>query len=386
MILLGCLVCLVAHADAEFDDFHYPSEEPAELAAVDIPQLTSAAPPNKAVLQLKGMAINVTVGDVAFGEWHVLSVLSDSVALERNFKRWGLLTFVHKGSGPTLLRKSVGELADIKQPYFNLTGTDPHYFDKASSNLDDYLYHQAVEQTEFKELTFPSAASTLAPQRDYASISNNEDVVKFVVTYIGRVKCAVNNNTHTSPNASPIQTGGISELQDLHAPVPNDQTVVFDPAKHLRFWPSSFENTKAGLVGGHTMIANVGAFTAQEGGFELVAFAPVKSASTPLKHNPSTRTDGKSTTSNSPDSPRQPGVNYFPTALVRIREQDGTGTFNGHFSYFRVSNSTVDQPAEKIQPDEFYTALLAYHTHYAQMLGPSMMQVQLPVGDRRQVY
>jgi hypothetical protein len=387
-----------AHAAQQNDDYHYPLEEPAELAATEIPELVSANPPNMAVLRLKGKDLNVTVGAVAFDRWHVLSILTGTVALECNFQRWGLLAFVHRGSDPTLLRKSVGELSGIKQPYYNFTANDPHYFDKAAYSLTDSLYEQAVNQTDDNELTYASAASTLAPQRDYASISNNEDVVKFVVTYIGRVKCAVNNNTHTSPNASPIQTGGITELQNLHAPMPNMQTIVFDPAKHLTFWPSRFGDTKAGLVGGHTMIANVGAFTSERGigrGFELIAFSPVASAAaaspaasaSASAANKPPAPPPSSSASSSNDLPRQPGINYAPTVLVRLREQDGPCNpcvFNGRFKYYRASNNTVGSSPEPITPVEFYTALAEYNGHYQKVLAPAM-KVQLPEGDRRQV-
>lgn len=58
--------------------------------------------------------------------------------------------------------------------------------------------------------------------------------------------------------------------------MPNNQTIIFDPADHLAFWPSRFENSKMGLIGGHLRIANLGAFSPSVGkGYELVAFAPV---------------------------------------------------------------------------------------------------------------
>ena len=127
-------------------------------------------------------------------------------------------------------------------------------------------------------------------------------------------------------------------------PHPITHAVVFNPADHLQFWPQRFQNSKAGLVGGHTMIANVGAYTPGSGGggFELVAFAPVFAADT-----------AATPTDTNIDLPRQQGVNYSPCVLVRLREQQpGNSTTSlGEFVYFRVSNSTIrPNPAQGIRP------------------------------------
>eukprot|EP01052_Picozoa_sp_SAG31_P045023 SAG31_NODE_8068_length_1529_cov_1.413287_1_plen_470_part_01 len=87
-------------------------------------------------------------------------------------------------------------------------------------------------------------------------------MVKFVVSHSGRIKCSLTD---------------IAEVQNLSAPLPPGQKVVFDPADHLEkaTWPSyDFENMKSGLIGGYLRIANVGAYSASGGGgFELVALA-----------------------------------------------------------------------------------------------------------------
>jgi hypothetical protein len=71
--------------------------------------------------------------------------------------------------------------------------------------------------------------------------------------------------------------GGIVELQDQHAQPPDVQTVLFDPANHLSFWPRAFENSKAGLIGGFLNVANVGAFSRSVAkGFELMAYVPTR--------------------------------------------------------------------------------------------------------------
>ena len=128
----------------------------------------------------------------------------------------------------------------------------------------------ALKATKDGEPDYRSVAAQLPPQRDTAAISHAADVVKFAVAYSGRVKCASNAELSET-----VTSGGIVELQDLHAAPPDPQKVVYDPSNYVSFWPRVYGNTKAGLVGGHLPVANVGAFTAGEGGFELVAFGPV---------------------------------------------------------------------------------------------------------------
>ena len=168
------LVVLWASLAAAYDDFHYPSEEASESEAA-VPEVISEDH-GIAVLRLDGETMSVVTGQLAFQNWLVLSITPTRVTIERNFARWGVVVFIAQDAAPIRLRKSVGDLSGIKQPYFNFTSADPKYFAKITSSLDDYAYQQAIKQTKFNELDFSSAASTLAPQRDYASISNNEDV------------------------------------------------------------------------------------------------------------------------------------------------------------------------------------------------------------------
>ena len=125
------------------------------------------------------------------------------------------------------------------------------------------------------ELSYGSLAQQLAPARDITEISLASDVVKFVVSHGGRVKCSVTD---------------ITEVQNLSAPVGHppsgaaEQKVVFDPADHLESakWPSfDFENSKSGLLGGFLRISNLGAFSVDGGGFELVALADASFHATP---------------------------------------------------------------------------------------------------------
>merc|ERR1711971_694320 len=122
----------------------------------------------------------------------------------------------------------------------NLSGKDPQYFAKAKASLRDVLSEQAMKRMPYGELDFNSVAALLAPERDFVEISGATDAVKFVVTFMGRVKCASWGANTTIPN-------GIIEGTSLHAPLPNYQTVIFDPARHLSYWPDSFEHSKTGL-------------------------------------------------------------------------------------------------------------------------------------------
>lgn len=105
--------------------------------------------------------------------------------------------------------------------------------------------------------------------RFQVAIGNAVDVVKMVVTHAGRVKCGSRANSDVQ------NEGGIVELINQHTAYPDAQTVLFDPADHVTFWPEVFENSKTGLVGGSLNVANVGSYSASVGkGFELVAFVP----------------------------------------------------------------------------------------------------------------
>ena len=301
----------------------------------------------------------------------------------------------------------------------------------------------ATNGTADGEPDYPSMASTLAPQRDTAAISHAADVVKFAVAYSGRVK---SGSTGVLKEAS--TTGGIAELQDLRAPLPDPQKVIFDPPHYLKFWPSAFANTKTGLVGGHLGVANVGSFSAGSGGFELLAFGPVPpheaggvpppfpyvapppapaapwqcvhfSAATmawikqckgkTCQQQGCTRIANHTWTGGSNAAhqgcgtcyccepagaasavplPRLPNINYNPGAFVALRDETaaGGGTVNGT-RYFYATNQTTKELPKTTGAATFFQALLAVYKKDAALVGLASpaMQVQLPDGDRRQI-
>ena len=72
---LTSLALITIAALQPYDDFHYPSEEPAELAGADVPECVHIGASTTA---LRDPATGQTVtalseGGVAFGRWHVLS-------------------------------------------------------------------------------------------------------------------------------------------------------------------------------------------------------------------------------------------------------------------------------------------------------------------------
>ena len=282
LLVPAAVASLAAAARESYNDFHYPQEEAHERQAVVEPTACAS-----------------TQG------WTVVHAGPPVCVLEQSFKQWGLMALLDANSagGARLLRKSVGLLEGIAQPRKNFSAS---YFEQMASSLGDVPAALALGadnvpgQTD-GELSFGGLAQQLAPPRDITEISLGSDVVKFVVSHSGRVKCSLTD---------------ITEVQNLSAPLPPGQKVIFDPAKLLQkaAWPSfDFENMKsgeirqalhthtrararrerhalplpqssrhtelisrcvAGLVGGYLRIANVGAYSASAGGgFELVALA-----------------------------------------------------------------------------------------------------------------
>ena len=232
----------------DYDDFHYPSEEPAERAVaeasmprlVDVQQAVSDTSRATLACGTGGLPTNLSIGQslrCGSCSWRLNAVwentsspsfaaeLADKLApvafaaVEHSFSRWGLLAIISSdvSSSPVSLRKSVGSLSAIKQPWYNLTDS---YLSNVSASLEDLPTVLARNHTMHGEPDYNSIAATLAPQRDTVAISHAADVVKFAVAYSGRVKCA-----STGILAEGTSTGGIAELQDLRAPLPNTQKV-----------------------------------------------------------------------------------------------------------------------------------------------------------------
>lgn len=426
---VACLfVAVVAAAEARMsmpnhDDFHYPPEEQSEFLEMksQMPTLKAINATTATLVFPSGDEVAARAPSLIKNNWHVVAILDSSapaVVLEREFSRWGYLAVLGLSSSVTM-RKSVGALAGIRQPYYNFTAADPDYWQKVSSGLTDYAATLAEAASADGELNYTGLANTIAPQRDIVSISNKQDVVKFAVTHAGRVKCAYRENT------GDLTEGGITELQNQHSPAPNPQTIVFDPANHLDFWPERFEDTKTGMLGGWLSVANVGSFSrTQNKGFELIAFGPNKPpatqlASAPCQYtgsindtylagypagsgshavyhtlaeaeaacdqvpgcngitlrkgsyelragavalpSPTGETSWLMTNASKADCrslPRVPGVVYNPGVYVRLRAQNGpVWGAEDQIQYFYVDNSTRASSPRTVSAIEFYTAL-----------------------------
>ena len=490
MRVLGLAAVLVASepsvapaaVDAPYDDFHYPTEEAEERAAAEAMLPTVSCDPCELGHPAAGplasakfscpnagggevpVGGNITCGSVTWqvhAIWGAVSGTAVPVAMaavETQFRRWGVLAFLAAAKKPVVLRKSVGRLTGIEQPWFNLTAP---YLAAAALSLADLPSQRATNMTADHEPDYPSMASTLAPQRDTAAISHAADVVKFAVAYSGRVKCGSTGvlkevclpslPTCCSPPFEPFRptvirrplsplpcdvqdsnTGGIAELRDLRAPFPDSQKLIFDPPNYLKYWPSTYGNSKIGLVGGHLGVANVGAMTVGVGGMELMAFGPVpphekggvpppfpyvppppppaeawecakpgkfgtgSSQASCLKNN-HTWTAGNNAkypgcgtcyccqpySGPAAPLPRLPNINYNPGAFVMLRDEGASGSSVNGTRYFYATNDTTKELPLHSGAASFYQSLLAVYEKDAALL--SGMQVQLPDSDRRQV-
>ena len=409
-----------------YDDFHYPSEEATEAqgAALCRPRVIhhpdheqkevqgppSLLSPNTwALLQCPGSGaetnvsapggvlrcgactwvveaawtqpvVTQPVGTQPVGTQHAQSL----AAVVLDFRRWGQIAILNSGRGAdTVLRKSVGQLSGIEQPRFNLSD---QFFADISNQSADVLSSRAAALTADGEVDFPSMAAQLAPQRDTVAISHAADVTKFVVTHAGRVKCA-SAELDQGENST---TGGILELQDLHAPPPDKQKVVFDPSAYLSFWPRAFEHMKTGLVGRHLGVANVGGFTSGSGGFETMSFGPVPpqepgGVPPPIPYRPVVTVVAPNEGSASlPSLPRLPNVNYRPTCFVSLRSEGSGNAPAAPTRYFFAANDTTVELSGRRGAALFYAALLAVADKGDGLLRPAM-SLELPDGDRRQV-
>lgn len=178
-----------------YDDWHYPNEENSQRIPPPLVRIIES----NSVYLVSGEQISV--GEATADGWlliHSLNRLTSQWAVwERTLARWGSVAFVAPASvkdAPVVLRKPVGELSALRQPRF---ATNSTYLDAAESSLEDYpmaIARNASSRNKSlagdDEPRFSYLAATLAPQRDTVAISNAADVVKFAVSYSGRIKCA----------------------------------------------------------------------------------------------------------------------------------------------------------------------------------------------------
>ena len=277
------------------DDWHFPSEEAAELAAapqLKLYQLEAKGNESGTVLLAEGdaPARRLAIGESTASGWQLRSFIVGSAAaaplpiavLERDWQRWGALLFVQEqaagavGTGqPSPLnrqlgrcslvatpsrcfvaRKGVGLASALRRPRYHLEAADPDYFVKARDLPDDWLKSRMCNSSADGEPTFESAASLLPPSRDYAMVGNVDAITKFSVSPDGRV---------TSGNHSIF-----TAMEQGNA---TGSTVLFDPRNHTRFWPEhNFSEYKSAVVGRVSRAVSVSAWHAPAGkGFAMMA-------------------------------------------------------------------------------------------------------------------
>ncbi len=338
-----------------------------------VPQVWSAAPPldtssssGWAVLAdpRGGGIVNVTVGAQAFG--FLLSAVvelpaagagagagagaaaptSVAAVLERNFARWGFVSFVAVSDGAkkdatstdssaevARLRKSTGRVYNLSMPNYAYLAAEKQcgYYSAVYDDPTDYIGQAVMAETD-GEATYLSAAKYLPPQRDYASIGAVDPYNKFSVSPDGRLKIADSDIYTPTEKASDVGPG----------------VLVFDPRNYADFWPATnWTFLKSGLLGGHLRVISTVGFDVSTGrGFEQIAFAP---ASEPAA-----------------------------SAYIRLRSTNGDDSnATAVFSYFNATSAKASGSADieatvsPLQPAAFYLALLAEQQLWNATLAPS---------------
>ena len=272
------------------DDWHYPTEEPGELAAarpIRVDKL-SVADKTLSISLVEGPRapeLTLSVGQTQLN-WTLRALLvvperaSRPVAvLERSWARWGALLYLAEpvstaqdGSLPDsackvapanpcfFLRKGVGELDRLSRPRYALTRSDADYFARATTSTDDYLKQRFIADTADHEPTFTSASRALPPTLDYTMVKNIEAHSGFSVSPQGRIMAAnFSIREQMLRGDAPLSHGGL---------------LLFDPARYLPFsWPpTNFSEMKSSMLGRFSRAVTVGVFDAHlHKGFELLA-------------------------------------------------------------------------------------------------------------------
>jgi hypothetical protein len=271
------------------DDWHFPAEERAELAAAGQLWIVSvdAASNSSGKIHLSVGSAPVEslgVGDTARSGWQLRSFIVGAglgppiAVLEHDWSRWGSLLFVQPSitaeeglqqlgecelvAAPTLCfvaRKGVGRTSALRRPRYVLEAVDRDYFDKARDSPTDYLRERMCETTD-GEPTFASAASLLPPSRDYAMVGNSVAHTKFSVSADGRVKSG-NHSIYTPMEQADVTNGA------------DGSELLWDPRNHTAWWPVyNFSEYKSAVVGRTSRAVTVSAWdTTARRGFALMA-------------------------------------------------------------------------------------------------------------------
>ncbi|NLY02713.1 MAG: hypothetical protein GXY83_42210 [Rhodopirellula sp.] len=255
---------------ARVDDWYYPSEEPAERSALKIPvalQFNS----DGAELSLPGGATTagVTIGDDFHG-WHVaarLELPEPIIVLERRFERWGILVYLAKNRTVAEIRKAVGRLPSLEQPWVRFPRD---YFASLMAAKHDMLGEKVLAKTQ--DPNYEDEAGYLAPLDTYTFLGSPQSPRKYFV----------------QPD------GTICRQPDSGGPPVVSRDVCFDPGPLLpaELLPAHPRRAKRGLLGSYLPAVDYGYFDVEAGlGWELSALMePGESSAVFLRFH---RTDGK---------------------------------------------------------------------------------------------
>ena len=283
------------------EDWHYPAEEAGEMAtmrAVGLRATTLRVVSNSSgtltLTAANGSSASASVpGERLFG-WELRGFLlaagkgcggsgSDAeqrdhpplAVLQYDAPRWGFLAFVSDqqsllGAGVdgvsgaySGLRKGVGRAQDVRRPHYNLTAVDPAYFKHAAAEGgDDFIKLGMEAASAFGETSFSAAASTLVPPHDYAIVGNTGSHTKFSVAQDGRVKLA--NFSIYSPTLLGDNTNGTGDTGSAGGG-PGGDVLVFDPRRHLSWWPEhNYSDYKSSVLGSYTRAITLAAWDQQQ--------------------------------------------------------------------------------------------------------------------------
>ncbi len=235
---------------ASVDDWYYPREEPAERAALSMPKLIAITRDGASLSAGEGVTgQRVTVGD-EFQGWRLAQTLHEPepiAILERELDRWGLIVYLGRQGVVAEVRKAVGRLEAIRQPYVRFPAD---YFEQLLASNEDVLARKVLASGD--DPSYENVAGYLAPLAAYTFLGSPESAKKYVVQPDGAIG--------TLPN----RWGADKALE----------TVLFDPNEVLPQWnPATDPRTvKQGVLGGYLPAVNYGFWNAEDRfGWELCA-------------------------------------------------------------------------------------------------------------------
>ncbi len=321
-IAVGLLACRVGRSDEQADDWYYPTEEPAQRAALEIPSVRKVGEHHAALARANtGSAVRVNTGG-EFQGWRVVETLSEPepiVVLEREFDRWGLILFLSQGKVIAEVRKAVGRLERICGPRIRFPAS---YAQGLIASKEDLLARRLLAGRD--DASYASVAALLPPLEDPWALQTPHDTYTFI-------------GTPEAPRKLEVGPDGAIGLRFVsHNRQPLLERVLFDSLQRVPK-PAGPVAAKRGLLGGFLPAVDYGFFDTQSRfGWEMSALV--------ARGNP-------------------------PTALARIRRTDGRTT------YHQI------EPARGL-PDgkAFFSALLTLHRSWHQFFDRGM---QFEIADRR---